>query len=138
MQSSQPHMLCCAQSLSSFRLFTAPWTVAHLAPLSMGILQARIPEWVAMPFSRGSSQPRDQTQVSCMAGGFFTRSEPPRTVCSHLHFLQRNTLDVSSSPVDPAPPIGLQVRTWHQSEKTDRQAWPWPISSSRSLDLLTQ
>ena len=37
-----------------------------------GILQARILEWVAMPFSRGSSQPRDRTQVSCMAGGFFT------------------------------------------------------------------
>ena len=30
-----------------------------------GILQARILEWVAIPFSRGSSQPRDQTQVSC-------------------------------------------------------------------------
>ena len=37
-----------------------------------GILQARILEWVAFPFSRGSSQPRDQTQVSCIAGGFFT------------------------------------------------------------------
>ena len=38
----------------------------------MGILQARIVEWVAMPSSRGSSQPRDQTQVSCIAGRFFT------------------------------------------------------------------
>ena len=37
-----------------------------------GILQARILEWVAFPFSQGSSQPRDQTQVSCIAGGFFT------------------------------------------------------------------
>ena len=37
-----------------------------------GILQARILEWVAFPFSRGYSQPRDQTQVSCIAGGFFT------------------------------------------------------------------
>ena len=37
-----------------------------------GILQARILEWVAFPFSRGSSKPRDQTQVSCIAGGFFT------------------------------------------------------------------
>ena len=37
-----------------------------------GILQARILEWVASPFSRGSSQPRDQTQVSCIAGRFFT------------------------------------------------------------------
>ena len=44
-----------------------------------GILQARILEWVAIPFSwvaipfsRGSSQPRDQTRVSCVAGRFFT------------------------------------------------------------------
>ena len=35
------------------------------------ISQARILEWVAIPFSRGSSQPRDQTQVSCIADGFF-------------------------------------------------------------------
>jgi len=37
-----------------------------------GILQARILEWVAIPFSRGSSQPRNQTWVSCIAGRFFT------------------------------------------------------------------
>ena len=37
-----------------------------------GILQDRIAEWVAFPFSRGSSQPRDPTQVSCFAGRFFT------------------------------------------------------------------
>ena len=36
------------------------------------ILQARILEWVAFPFSRGSSQPRDQTQVSRIAGRFFS------------------------------------------------------------------
>ena len=36
------------------------------------LLQARILEWVAMPFFRGSSQPRGQTQVSHFAGGFFT------------------------------------------------------------------
>ena len=36
------------------------------------ILQARIVEWIAFTFSRGSSQPRDQTQVSHIAGGFFT------------------------------------------------------------------
>ena len=41
-----------------------------------GILQARILEWVAFPFSKGSSQPRDRTQVSHIAGGFFT-SVPP-------------------------------------------------------------
>jgi len=37
-----------------------------------GILQARILEWVAILISRGSSQPRDQTQVSHIAGRFFT------------------------------------------------------------------
>ena len=37
-----------------------------------GILQARILEWVAFPFSRGSSQPRGQTQVSRVVGGFLT------------------------------------------------------------------
>ena len=36
-----------------------------------GILQARILEWVAFPFSRGFSQPRDRTQVSCIAGRVF-------------------------------------------------------------------
>jgi len=37
-----------------------------------GILQATILEWVAFPFSRGSSKPRDWTQASRIAGGFFT------------------------------------------------------------------
>ena len=37
-----------------------------------GIFQARIPEWVAISFSRGPSQPRDQTQVSCTTGRLFT------------------------------------------------------------------
>ena len=42
-----------------------------------GISQTRILEWVAISFSRGSSQPRDQTQVSCIAGRLFT-TEPRR------------------------------------------------------------
>ena len=46
-------------SLSCIWLFVTPWTVAHQAPLS--ILQARILERVSIPFSRGSSQPRDPT-----------------------------------------------------------------------------
>ena len=49
-----------------------PWTVACQAPLSMGFLQARIMEWVGIPFSRGSAQTRDQTRVSCTARRFFT------------------------------------------------------------------
>ena len=42
------------------------------APLSMGILQARILKWVAMHSSRESFQPGDRTQISCIPGGFIT------------------------------------------------------------------
>ena len=68
-------LFVCAQLLSHVWLFVTPRTLAHQAPLSMGILQARILEWVAMPSSMGSSQPRDKTQVSHIAGRFLT-SEP--------------------------------------------------------------
>ena len=61
--------------LSRVQLFATLWTVVHQAYLSMGILQATILEWVAMPSSRGSSQPRDQTHISCVTSGFFT-TEP--------------------------------------------------------------
>ena len=66
---------CCVWSLSPVQLFVTPWTAASHAPMYMGILQARILEWVAMPSFRGSSQPRDQTQVSCTAGVFFTSQD---------------------------------------------------------------
>ena len=72
MSISFPSISFVVQSLSRVRLFVFPWTVAHQAPLSMGILQARILEWVAMPSSGGSSLPRDQPRVSRMAGRFFT------------------------------------------------------------------
>ena len=59
--------MCCAV-LSYVQLFGTPQTVAYQAPLSMRILQARILEWVAMPFSRGFSWPRDHTRVSLFRG----------------------------------------------------------------------
>ena len=52
-----------SRSVTSVRFFMTPCTVACQIPLSMEILQARILESVAMPFFRGSSQPRDQTWV---------------------------------------------------------------------------
>ena len=58
------------KSLSHVRLFATLWIVAH------GIFQARVLEWVASSFSRGSSWPRDQTRVFCIAGRGFN-SEPP-------------------------------------------------------------
>ena len=61
-----------AMSLSRVWLFVTPWTVARQTALSPGILQARLLEWVAIPFSRVSSQPRDLTWVSHIAGRVFT------------------------------------------------------------------
>ena len=73
------HMCAC-----SVTLVVTLWTVACRCPLSIGFLQTRILEWVAMPSSRGSSQPRSQTHVSCdssIAGGLFA-TEPEYT---HKH-----------------------------------------------------
>ena len=60
--------LPCVRVISCFRrvrLFASLWAVAPEAPLSLGILQARILEWVPMPSSRGSSQPRDRMMGTC-------------------------------------------------------------------------
>ena len=54
------------------RLFATPWVVDRSGSSVQGILQVRILEWVAVPFFRGSSLPRNWTLVSCIAGRFFT------------------------------------------------------------------
>ena len=70
-----------------------------------GILQARILEWVAFPFSRGSSQPRDRIQVSHIAGRFFTSwatRKPKSTGVGSLSLLQWIFPTQESNPVSPA------------------------------------
>ena len=60
-------LLCESESQSRSVVFNSLWPhIVH------GILQARILEWVAFPFPRGSFQPKDQTQVSCIADRFST------------------------------------------------------------------
>ena len=63
-------ILCYVLSLSHVWLLVTPRTVTSQTPLSMGILWARILEWVAMPSSRASSEPRDRKANSLPA-------EPP-------------------------------------------------------------
>ena len=60
-QLSDPSVTQC--SLSCVQLSATPWTVACQAPLSMEFFQARILEWVAISSSRGSSWPKDRTDV---------------------------------------------------------------------------
>ena len=61
-----------------------------------GILHGRILEWVAFPFSRGSSQPRDRIQVSHIAGGFFT-SWAAREALKIISYLPRIPVRTCSS-----------------------------------------
>ena len=69
-----------------------------------GILQARILEWVVIPFSRGSSWPKEWTQVSCIAGRFFTVRATQKGPCT-----------------SPQP-----VNLWTQ-EHTDRGRGSWVL-----------
>ena len=68
------NMMCAGGLVSkSCPTLATPWTVCGLPGSSVhGIFQARILEWVAISFSRGSSWPRNWTQVSCTIGRFFT------------------------------------------------------------------
>ena len=83
-----------------------------------GISQARILEWVAISFSRGSSRPRNRTQVSCIAGIFFTvwaTRESPKVkgidllLLSHFGCVQLCATRDGSPPGSPVPGI-LQAR----------------------------
>ena len=75
--------LCCAQSLQLCPILCNPSDYSPTVSSVHAILQARILEWVATPSSKGSSQPRVQTSISCfscIAGRFFT-TEPPGKPC---------------------------------------------------------
>ena len=64
--------IMCAKSLQSCQTL---WDAMDSSPPGSslhGSLQARILEWIAVASSRGSFRPRDQTGLSCIAGGFFT------------------------------------------------------------------
>ena len=100
---------CVLRHFSCVWLGATLWTVACQAPLSMGFSRARILEWVSMPSSRRSSQPRDQTHglscIFCTAGEFFT-TEPLRepkslqsclTLCDPMDVVHQAFLSIGFS-----------------------------------------
>ena len=108
--------------------FVTSRIVACQAPLSMGILQARMLEWVTIPLSRGSSWLRDGTQVSCMADGFFT-TEPPAAAAAAKSLQSCLTLCnpiYGSPPGSPVPGI-LQARTLEWVVISFSNAWKWEV-----------
>ena len=103
-----------------------------------GILRARILEWVAIPFSKGSSWPRDWTQVSCIAGRFFTIQTTREALLLLLLLLSRfSRVQLCATPWTAAhqasPSLGFsRQKHWsglpfpspmHESEK-----WKWSHS----------
>ena len=94
-----------------------------------GILQARILEWVAVPFSRGSSHPRDQTQVSCIAGRFFaiwaTRKEG---TCSCFIYLPELLLRIT-----PCPRLTIPGRILNMKST---ESWGRVFSNSLPINLM--
>ena len=82
-----------------------------------GILQARTLEWVAIPFSWGSSQLRDQTQVSCIVGGFFTfwATREARYACNICVYNQSVCVCVNIYRLDRLHPLQRPV----QNEKAE-------------------
>ena len=92
-----------------------------------GILQERLLEWVVMPFSRVSSQPMDQTQVSCIAGRLFTIWATREALSNRSHWSasgeKKNTHIHSTSSYcnhRADSPVGA-YKSYHCSLKTNQQ-----------------
>ena len=132
--------LFCAQSLSPVWLLVTTWTIARQTPLSMGILKARILEWVAMPSSRGSPRPRDRTQVSCIAGRFLTREALSR---SSLLFYFKHWVSLVAQRVKYPPAMQESVQSlscvqlFVTSCTSSRQASPFITNSWNPLKLMS-
>ena len=85
-------VLCCFSHVQLFEPHGL-YPARLLCPLSMGILQARILKWVAMPFFKESSHPRDQTRVSYVSysGRHFTTSVTLHTTGSLCYMAEMHT-----------------------------------------------
>ena len=108
-------MLWCTSACMRAQLLSHVWLcnpMNYSSPGSSlhGILQARILQWVAISFSRGSSQSRDQTHNSCLAGGFFTTEPPGKPHGVHLRLRKMKTEKLISRTVWRAFPSFLQLQ----------------------------
>ena len=104
--------LAAVESLLCVRLLCDPMDCSPPGSSVHGISQARILKWVAISFSRGSSQPRDRTHVSWVASGFFTTEplgKPSGTLKVKVKSLSRVLLFVTPQTVayQASPSMGF-------------------------------
>ena len=152
-------LLCCVLYLvtQSRPTLCALWTVACQVPLSMGILQARITERVAMPFRR-SSQPRYRTQISWISGDTLSSEHSGKSKntgmgsLSHLQgiFLTwiepwSPSLQVDSLPAKLSVKPNFStfriylflITQWKSTRNIHWKDWWWRWSSNSFCTLLT-
>ena len=82
------------------------------------IFQARILEWVAISFSRGSSQPRDWTQISCNAGRFFTNWAIREALVEYYSVIKKNERMPSAATWMDQEIITLSEVSWKKTNIT--------------------
>ena len=81
-----------------------------------GILQARVLEWVARPSSRGSSQPRDGTQVSYIIGRFFATEPPAETKFNYNDALKKREIVLGKQVVGRVGEHIIYCSHWYTAE----------------------
>ena len=106
-----------------------PMDCNPLGSSAHGISQARILEWVAISFSRGSSQPRDRTYIFCLAGGFFTTEPPGKPLSQFSRVRLCNPMD-SSMPGFPVHHQPLELAQSHVHRVSDAIQPSHPLSSA--------
>ena len=99
---------CCYLVVQSCLTLCDPIDCSPTGSSVHGISQARILEWVAISSSRRSSQPRDQTSISCMAGRFFTTGPPEKPSPTSEHFKIYFSHDLLGSFLVPISEIPRQ------------------------------
>ena len=117
-----------AQSRQSCPTLCNPMDCCPPGSSVCGIFQARTLEWVAMPSSRGSSQPRGQTRVSCITGGFFT-AEPPGKIPTIPCLLTNRMFILFKAALNPAKCLIFYTPS-HLGE------FLWPSSSQWELKCI--
>ena len=100
-----------------------------------GILQASILEWVAIPFSRGSSQPRNQTRVSCFTGRFFTIWVTWEADTSTLQAYSHHTINILLAKASWIPVQHQEFRKYILPSMRGRGLWMFPAEESHGHSL---
>ena len=106
--------MCVCSVIQSSLILCKPMNCSPAGSSGHAILQAIILEWVAISLFRGSSQPRDQTCISCLAGRFFTTEPPGKPLNQFTKSLSTSALSwpVTKECKKKRSPFGIYNPRW--------------------------